>query len=71
MTDIAILEVLAEELMKKQPDENLVKSYMEEAEMDYEKDPIKRINMVLRALHFSPEEENSTASHEKSTLNDK
>ena len=47
-----ILSFLAEELIKTEPEEEIVKSYMEKVGLAYSNDPVERINMVLQALHF-------------------
>ena len=47
-----ILESLANELMKPRPSEEIVKKYMKNSGLNYEKDPIQRISMVLKALNF-------------------
>ncbi|MCB0421885.1 MAG: hypothetical protein KDD61_12875 [Bdellovibrionales bacterium] len=49
---IETLEKLVDELMKEVPEESLIKSYMEQSGLQYSKDPIGRINIVLKALHF-------------------
>lgn len=50
---LEILELLANELMKDDPKESLVTEYMDKAGLEDSKDPIVRINQVLKALHFS------------------
>jgi len=47
-----ILSFLAEELIKPQPEEDTVKSYMSKVGLEYSADPVERINLVLQALHF-------------------
>ncbi|MCB0343386.1 MAG: hypothetical protein H6626_12355 [Pseudobdellovibrionaceae bacterium] len=55
---LEVLEQLVEELMKDEPCEDTVKSYMGQTGIPYTSDPIERINVVLRALNFSePERE--------------
>lgn len=49
---LEVLENLVEELMKSEPREDLVKQYMRETGIKYSVDPIERLNLVLRALHF-------------------
>lgn len=49
---LQILEILAEELLKDDPREEVVKKYMSQAGLPDSKDPIDRINKVLKALHF-------------------
>ena len=51
------LEVLVDELIKEVPDESLVKNYMEKAGLDYKKDPVSRINYVLKLIDFSDNKE--------------
>lgn len=47
-----ILSFLAEELIKQEPEEEIVKTYMSKVGLKYSDDPVERINMVLQALHF-------------------
>jgi len=55
---LRILENLVEELLKDDPEELRVQSYMQQAGIQDTQDPIDRINKVLRALHFEePEKE--------------
>ena len=49
---LSILETLVEELLKKAPEEKVVRSCMNKAGIPDTKDPIDRINKVLLALHF-------------------
>ena len=53
---VKTLELLAEELIKKTPSENNIKSYMEVTGLQYHEDPIERINIVLKALQAQAEE---------------
>lgn len=53
---IETYENLVEELLKEQPEEQVVEAYMKKIGLDYTQDPLKRINQVLMALHS---EENS------------
>lgn len=46
------LEALVEELLKTDPEEKLVEERMKLNGIPYSTDPIERINLVLRALHF-------------------
>ncbi len=46
------LEILVDELIKEVPNEDLVKNYMKEAGLDYQKDPVSRINYVLKLMSF-------------------
>ncbi len=50
---LQILEMLAEELMKDSPTEEVVTRCMKAAGIKDSKDPIDRINQVLMALHFT------------------
>ena len=50
------LEKLVEELMKDQPEEQVVESYMKVTGLEYTSDPIQRINTVLKMLHFEETE---------------
>ncbi len=47
-----ILSYLAEELIKPEPQVELVKDYMTQVGLNYSEDPVERINLVLQALHF-------------------
>jgi hypothetical protein len=49
---LRVLEVLAEELLKDEPQEGLVQKCFTEVGLPDNKDPIDRINKVLMALHF-------------------
>jgi hypothetical protein len=49
---LRILEVLVEELLKENPQENIVEKCMNQAGLPDSKDPIDRINKVLLALNF-------------------
>lgn len=49
---IETLEKLVDELMKEQPEESVVQTYMVETGLEYSADPVQRINVVLKALHF-------------------
>ena len=49
---IQTLEGLVDELLKDNPEENFIKDCMEKTGIPYTKDPIERINYVLKALHF-------------------
>jgi hypothetical protein len=49
---LRILENLAEELLKDEPEEAKVQKYLGAAGIPDPKDPIERINKVLLALHF-------------------
>lgn len=57
--NVASLEVLVEEMLKPKPCEQTVKSMMKGNGLPYSSDPIERVNLVLRALHFN---EGKTAS---------
>lgn len=46
------LEDLVEELLKANPEEEVLKQKMKNSGIPYSTDPIERINLVLRALHF-------------------
>ena len=48
---IETYENLVEELLKDQPEEKRVETYMKKVGLDYTQDPLKRINQVLMALH--------------------
>lgn len=50
---IQILETLVDELMKDQPTDAVVSECMKAIGLKDSKDPIDRINQVLKALHFS------------------
>lgn len=41
---------LVEELMKQKPQEERIKAYMQNVGLEYEADPIARLNMVLQAI---------------------
>jgi hypothetical protein len=58
------LDVLVDELMKDQPNENLVQSLMIKLKLPYSTDPIERINKVLLKMH-PPIEEVSQGKSEK------
>lgn len=49
---IEVLEKLVNELIKENPQEDLVVQYMNETGIPYTEDPIDRLNRVLMALHF-------------------
>lgn len=49
---LRILENLAEELLKDDPEEAVVQKCLSAAGIADPKDPIERINKVLLALHF-------------------
>lgn len=49
---LKLLETLVEELLKDQPEEDVVTACMSEAGIPDSKDPIDRINKVLLALNF-------------------
>ncbi|MCB0364007.1 MAG: hypothetical protein H6624_13320 [Bdellovibrionaceae bacterium] len=49
---IGRLESLVEEMLKSVPCEKTVKAMMQESGIEYSSDPIERINLVLKALHF-------------------
>ncbi len=51
--DLGLLEELVEELIKKNPDEKIIKNQMAKAGLKITSDPIDRINEVLTALHFA------------------
>jgi hypothetical protein len=53
---LRILETLVEELLKDAPAENVVVECMNAVGIPDSKDPIDRINKVLRALHFEEKE---------------
>lgn len=46
------LEQLVDELLKDSPEETKVRDFMTLTGIPYTKDPIERINSVLKALHF-------------------
>lgn len=56
------LEALVEELIKENPAEDSVKAKMKENGIPYCSDPIARINLVLRALHFEENFEDKKGS---------
>ncbi len=47
------LEKLVDELIKDEPQEDVIQAMMAETGIPYCEDPVDRINRVLRALHFS------------------
>ncbi len=47
---IESLEVLVDELLKDSPEENLVRQKMEQIGLEYQTDPVIRLNDVLQAL---------------------
>lgn len=49
---LVILENLVDELMKEEPEEQVVKKYMKQTGIQYSDDPVERLNLVLKALHF-------------------
>ncbi len=49
---LQLLEVLVDELMKDEPSETVVSKCMNAVGLKDNKDPIDRINQVLKALHF-------------------
>lgn len=49
---LQLLEVLVDELMKDEPSETVVTKCMTAVGLTDNKDPIDRINQVLKALHF-------------------
>ncbi len=53
---LVTLERLVDELIKDEPQEDLIQSMMAETGIPYCDDPVDRINRVLRALHFSGSE---------------
>ncbi len=55
--NIETYEHLVEELLKDQPEEKRVESYMKKVGLDYTQDPLKRINQVLMALHSEKKSE--------------
>ena len=52
VTRIQTLEVLVDELLKDSPKEDIIKEQMEKVGLEYEMDPVERLNSVLQALHF-------------------
>ncbi|MCB0384089.1 MAG: hypothetical protein KDD43_01755 [Bdellovibrionales bacterium] len=62
---ISRLESLVEEMLKGDPCEEAVKTMMLESGIEYSSDPIERINLVLKALHF---EEGSTETQTEKGL---
>lgn len=58
------LEVLVDELIKEAPNEDFVKDYMKEAGLDYQKDPVSRINYVLKLMSFSESEHNEPGAQQ-------
>lgn len=54
--DVIGLEALVEEMLKPNPCDKTVKTMMKDHGISYSTDPIERINLVLRALHFSEDE---------------
>lgn len=49
---LQLLETLVDELMKDEPSESVVSKCMSAVGLVDNKDPIDRINQVLKALHF-------------------
>lgn len=54
---IQVLEALVDELMKDDPADAVVSECMKAIGLKDSKDPIDRINQVLKALHFSKSSE--------------
>lgn len=52
LSRLEVLENLVDELMKDQPEEQVVKKYMRQTGIRYSDDPVERLNLVLKALHF-------------------
>ena len=50
--NLELIERLTDELMKRNPEENLIKEYMMDIGIPFTSDPIKRINLVLEQLNF-------------------
>ncbi len=49
---IQSLEILVDELIKDAPREDIVKEQMQLIGLEYQTDPLERLNSVLQALHF-------------------
>jgi hypothetical protein len=57
-SQLLALENLVNELLKAKPEESRIQSFLNNAGIDDPKDPVKRIQTVLAALHFKqPESE--------------
>jgi hypothetical protein len=56
------LEELVNELLKDEPCSKTVKTMMKQTGIEYSTDPLEQINMVLRALHFEIDENQTTAA---------
>ena len=54
---LEVLEHLVDELMKDQPEDKLIKQYMKQTGIKYSEDPVERLNLVLKALHFTEPED--------------
>ncbi len=54
---LEVLEHLVDELMKDQPEDKLIKQYMKQSGIKYSEDPVERLNLVLKALHFTEPED--------------
>ncbi len=50
-TQVENLEFLVEEMIKDEPEEAFIKSFMQKSGLSYSEDPIERLNTVLQALH--------------------
>ncbi|MEZ4873726.1 MAG: hypothetical protein R2827_16090 [Bdellovibrionales bacterium] len=51
LENVKKFQELVDELMKPSPNEAQVKKMMQNLDLEYKKEPIERLNMVLRALH--------------------
>ena len=65
-----LLEELVNELIKDHPEESKIKHFMDQTGVRYTEDPIERLDLVLKALHFQEEiVENSLESVQDSEQN--
>ncbi len=61
------LENLVDELVKQEPQEERIKTYMRQAGLGYISDPIERLNTVLQALDGNGNQRGKlTGDHDKS-----
>ncbi len=51
---IQVLETLVEEMLKDQPQAQLVENLMKQVGIPFQEDPIMQMNEVLKALHAIP-----------------
>jgi len=49
---LLVLEKLVDELSRVKPRTQIVKEYMQKAGFEYTSDPIDRLDMVLKEIHF-------------------